>query len=211
MGPVPGPFLCGVGGTGFFSYLSAVLQQPGRVAARHWAGPGRRYRGPALVLGLGVGVATLVLGLLQAHHPAWAVLHQAAPFSPGQLAALGQRTHYWGRYTNLRQLALLPVYALPTWLVYRRQGVRYADAVFVHVLWDTAYNVYSLVLFGLMAASLVRITTLGSGLVLLLMLGYHLAIGHTALDLRWPVAVAKALLTLGLVVGLLRLLGTVGW
>ena len=214
--PGPAPRLHGVihpfvqPDTGLFPYLSAVLQRPGRVAAQWWAGGRPHYFGPVLTLVLLVALATLVLGLLQAHHPAWAIARQASPLTLAQVALLGGRTSYWGLYHNLRQLLLLPFYALPTWLVYRRQSVRYPDALFMHVLWNTAYTIYSLLLFGMMAGQIVRITTTGNGIALLLMLIYLTAIGRTALDLRWAMAGAKAVLVGVLVMGLLKLLACMG-
>ncbi|MBO2009025.1 hypothetical protein [Hymenobacter negativus] len=186
------------------SYLSAVLQRPGELATQWWA-QRRRYLLAAVVLGCLVGLATAAMALLQAYHPAWALVRQPR-LSATQLAALHGHRSYWGTYHNLRQLALLPLFALPTWAVYRRQGVRYADALFMQMLWNTAYTLLALGLVGLMALQVVPITFTGNGLALLLLLGYLVAIGHTTLDLRWSVAALKAVFTLGLVVACLRLL-----
>lgn len=190
------------------NYLSAVLQRPGGLAATYFTGR-QRIKPWLVLLGL-VTFTTLGLMELQAYHPAWASIRQAVPSSPAQTAQWPLDPHYWGVYFNLRQLVLLPLYALPTWLVYRQQGVRYVNALLMHVFWNTAFNLYALLLFGLMASQVVRITTRGGGLAFVLMLVYLVAIGRTALDLRWTVAGGKALLTGLLIVGLLRLLGCVG-
>ena len=197
-------------GAGVLAYFGDVLQQPGRVAAGWWAQSRPRYRQPVVVLLLLVGLTTLVLALLQAYHPAWAIIRQTTPLSPAQLAGLKGQRGYWGVFSNLRQLVLLPAYALPTWLVYRRQGLRYPAALMVHVLWNTAFNCYTLILFGFMAGRVLSICVRGSALGLVLLVVYHVAIGRTALDLRGYMAVVKALLVLGVVAGELRLLALFG-
>ena len=195
---------------GPLAYLAAVLQVPGRLAANHWAGRSQWRLRPVLMLVLLVVLATATLLLLQRYHPAWGIVRQQGPLTPAQVAQFGGRGRFWGVFSNLRQLLLLPLYALPTWLLYRRQGASYADALFMHILWNTAYNLYSLVLFALMAAQLEPITRLGQPLQLLLPPVYFVAVGYRGLSLSWPVATAKALLTLAGMGLVLRMLGFVG-
>ena len=195
---------------GPLAYLAAVLQQPGRVAANYWAGRSQWRPRPVLVLVVLVALTTITLLLLQRYHPVWSILRQQTPLTPGQVAQLGGRVRFWGVFSNLRQLLLLPLYALPTWLLYRREGAGYADALFMHVLWNTAYNLYSLVLFALMAVQLQPVTQLGQPLQVLLPPVYLLAVGYQGLSLSWPMAIAKALLTvisMGLVLRLLDFVG----
>jgi hypothetical protein len=189
-------------------HLSNVLERPGQVAATCFAR--RQLMPPVLFLLALVALATLGLMGLQANHPAWSIIRQTSPLIPAQMAQLAGKTGYWGVYHNARQLLLIPLFALPTWLVYRRQGIRYANAVLMHVLWNTAHALYSLLIFGMVAAHILPITTRGNGLAFLLMIVCLTAIGRTALDLQWIMAVAKALAT-GLLVGLiLRLLASLG-
>ena len=65
-------------------------------------------------------------------------------------------------------------------------------------------------LFALMAAQLEPITRLGQSLQLLLPPVYFVAVGYRGLSLSWPVATAKALLTLAGMGLVLHMLGFVG-
>jgi hypothetical protein len=195
--------------TSHFQYVSAVLQRPGRVAESYFTNHRQRIN-PALVLLALVGLATFGMMSLQAYHPAWAIIRQSGPLKIEQLTQLSSRIGYGTIYPNIRHLLLIPLYALPTWLVYRDQRVRYRDAMLMHVLWNTAHTVYSLLLFGAMAIRRVPTISKSNGLALVLMVIYLIAVGRTALDLRWAMAVAKAIGTGLLVVLLLRLLTCVG-
>ena len=193
------------------AYLDAVLRRPGQLVRAYldnrrsllcWAGP---------LLAVTLVLATSTLWLLQHNHNTWATIRGDSPIMPSLRAELGPRIHYWGIYSNLRQVALLPLYALPTWLVFRRQGIGYVGALLMQVLWNTAFNIYSLGFFGLIAGKVLHLSTVGTGFGLLLQLIYLASIGYEALDLRRGIAAGKALLTAGLVLVILRLLSCFGW
>ena len=191
---------------GIVAYLPALLLRPGRLVADYLAGRRKRYFNPFQFLLLSAALATLLVNQLHVFDDLATLQNLNPDLTPAQLARAHAFFHGLSHYYNLLVLLLLPFDALLAWLVYRRQGVNYAEAYFMQVVSSSVFTVYSLLLFVGLGLAHRSVATLNVALAAVLMPVYYAAMGRTALGLRWPAAVGKALLLLVLFVLLNTLL-----
>jgi hypothetical protein len=181
---------------GILAYLPALLLRPGRLVADYLAGRRKRYFNPFQFLLLSAALATLLANKLHVFDDMAALNNLPASYTPAQLARAEQFYRIQTQYFNLWWVLLLPLNGLVVWVLYRRQRVNYAEAFFMSVVEASAASVFMVLLFG--AAGLAHRSAAAASVVLaaLVRLGYFIPIGRTALGLRWPAAVGKALLVL---------------
>ena len=179
---------------GILAYLPALLLRPGRLVADYRAGRRKRYFNPFQFLLLSAALATLLVNQWHLFDDLATLQNLNPNLTPAELARAHAFYHGLSHYYNLVLLLLIPFNALLARLVYRRQGVNYAEAFFMNVVSSSANTLYSLLLFvglGLAHRSVAQLNVVQTAVVVFT---YFSAIGHTALGLRWPAAVGKAAL-----------------
>jgi hypothetical protein len=178
-------------------YVPQVLLHPGRIVADYLAGRRKHYFNPFQFLLLVVGFAAAAAALLHYYDVIGDVTQRRyGRMGAVQAARMGEYFHYLGKYYNLWWLLLLlPVYSLLTWLVYRRQGLNYAECFFVHVIIGSAFHVYQIVLWLALWALRIQVQAMSntaSLLQVLTVLLYLALISRQGLGMRWGPAIGRA-------------------
>ncbi|MBC6697932.1 DUF3667 domain-containing protein [Hymenobacter puniceus] len=190
--------------TSIIGYAPQIVLQPGRVVADYLAGRRKRYFNPFQFLLLVVGLAAAAALLLHYYEDTGAEIQQryASRIPAAYVARMGEYFHYVGKYYNLWWLLLmLPTYALITWLVYRRQGLNYAESFFVHVVVGSVFHLLvacvMLVLWALHIRA-VASSNIASSMQVGTITLYLILIGRQAFQLTWAGAIWRALLVVAI-------------
>jgi hypothetical protein len=182
-------------------YIPQLLLYPGRVVADYLAGRRKRYFNPFQFMLLVVALATAAAALLNYYEATGAEMQRryAGRMPAEEMARMVKYFHYVGKYYNLWWLLLaLPMYALFTWLIYRKRGLNYAESFFVQVIIGSAFNFYlALILFGLWVVHFKTLASsnVASGLQIGIILLYLILVGRQGLGLTWAGASWRAFLT----------------
>lgn len=150
---------------GIFAYVPLVLRRPGVLVADYLAGRRKRHFNPFQFLLLAVGLVTLLGVKLHYYDQVGAGVEQVFR-QRGESAEHIERVrayfHAIGAFFNVWWLALLPVQALLTWVLYARRGLNYAESVLVQVVLGGAFQVY---LLGLLPVLMLTHTAQRAGFV----------------------------------------------
>jgi hypothetical protein len=133
---------------GIFSLVPAVLFRPGTLALGYVQGKRKRYFSVFQYLIIIVGIVTFIMSkihFMENMMDTFATENEV-PVSPKVLAVQNQLIGWMKQYMNLFLFALIPVFTLFSWLLFRKKGYNYAEHFVLQVVIQAQVNTITLLL-----------------------------------------------------------------